>query len=353
VTWRLATVGLLVFSLCTGLQIGALYCLLIGLAVTAATAANKERFPIGPTLALVLIPVALLALVIFGWPRLWEGFLEHARQTPALTGRRWPSLVELLKIGRTVPGILLSALFLTWFISRSRTNPQRAPQILWIVSVTCTLAALAITVGSAFFLTPNSVGFAAYLQPICVASCLTLSSFQQHGRLRAQRAFFVLAAALGAIRALGMSTWGVACAADVSYSQAVHLVRQELQSANSRERVVLSGPYLYEGARHPEVQWLHADWLAKAQAGQPDFDRRALIATRPDKLILTQFDFYRRYQPVLTELQQHPEIVEFKLINHARVEPPDAKKSLQKVVQHLSWAPVVVTFTWNKTRGRQ
>jgi hypothetical protein len=345
--WRWAISGLLVFTFCTGLQIGALYIFFLSMAVTAATMVNKERFPTGPMLGVVLIPIALVALVIVAWPQLWEGFLEHARQTPAWTGRRWPSLVEVLKIGRTVPGVLLSALFLASLIARSRVEMQRAPQMLWIVTFTSTLAALAIVVGSAFFLTPNSVGFAAYLQPISVAGCLSLSFFQRYRRLRVEKCLFVLAAGVGAIRAIGMSTWGVACAADVSYSQAVRAVRQELIGTNPGQKVVLSGPYLYEGARHAAaLQCLHSDWLARARAGQPDFDRQALIAVKPARLILTQFDFYRRYEPVLTELKQHPEIVEFELVNRARVDPPDAKKSLQKVVQHLSWAPVIVTFSW-------
>jgi hypothetical protein len=39
-------------------------------------------------------------------------------------------------------------------------------------------------------------------------------------------------------------------------------------------------------------------------------------------------------------------LVEFEISNAAQFPPPDSIPKLQKVVQHISWAPVVVTFSW-------
>jgi hypothetical protein len=94
------------------------------------------------------------------------------------------------------------------------------------------------------------------------------------------------------------------------------------------------------------VTWIHSDWLAKAQSSKSGSDREGLIALKPAKAILTQFDYYRRYQQVIEPLKSRPELVEIQLINTAKTPPPDSIKSLQKVVQHISWAPVIITFSW-------
>jgi len=45
-------------------------------------------------------------------------------------------------------------------------------------------------------------------------------------------------------------------------------------------------------------------------------------------------------------LKTRPEVVEIKMENTVKVPAPDSMKRLQKVVQHISWAPVVVEFSW-------
>jgi hypothetical protein len=322
---------------------------LIGICFAAGAIFAKEPLPFGLVLAMGIIPLALLGLVVTVWPRLWQGFLEHAQQTPSLTGLRMPGMAEILKLVRTLPGILLAVPLLAWawVVAKRGTALGSLPPTLLLVTVSSSLAALVIALASMFVLTPNSVFFGAYLQPVAVASCLTiLSDVLPQGRCRRAVWGFLLAAALGSIRAIGLSTWGVACAADVSYSEAIASVRQRLNTLGPGERVVLSSAYLYEAARFKELQWLHSDWLARAELGRTDFDRVALIQTRPSCLILTPFDFYRRYQPVLAELQRHPELVESEIIQLAGVPPPDANPSLQKVIQHVSWAPVIVKLSW-------
>jgi hypothetical protein len=66
-------------------------------------------------------------------------------------------------------------------------------------------------------------------------------------------------------------------------------------------------------------------------------------------LILTQFDYYRRYQRTLDQLKSDPNLKDIQIVNTARIRPPDAFPSLQRVVQHVSWAPVIVNLFWDET----
>ena len=113
--------------------------------------------------------------------------------------------------------------------------------------------------------------------------------------------------------------------------------------------MVLSAAYLYEAAGHQEFRWIHSDWLGKAGKGEDDF--KAMVSVKPVKLILTQFDYYRRYEPVLQQLKGRPGLVEFQVINTAKVPAPDSIRSLRKVVQHVSWAPVIVVLEWKAGNG--
>ena len=47
-------------------------------------------------------------------------------------------------------------------------------------------------------------------------------------------------------------------------------------------------------------------------------------------------------------VRQHPELAETRIRDLAAVRPPDAIPSLQRVVQHISWAPVIVDLDWKK-----
>jgi hypothetical protein len=208
-----------------------------------------------------------------------------------------------------------------------------------------------------FLLLPQSVSFASYLQPLVVGCHLALvcpsdgntAAGAVHGAppfARWQVAAFVALAALGSIRAVGMSTWGVACAADVGYPTTLQRVRSELDGCPPGTTIVASGAYLYEAALHNTIRAIHSDWLGPWQRSGQNSDLAALVALKPSKLILTQFDFYRRYEPTLAQLKSSSDLRQFGLINTARIRPPDSFPSLQKVVQHLSWAPVVVTLSW-------
>jgi hypothetical protein len=68
-------------------------------------------------------------------------------------------------------------------------------------------------------------------------------------------------------------------------------------------------------------------------------------------LVLTQFDYYRRYEPVVAQLRRERGDVEVRIHNLARVQAPDAEPKFRKVVQHVSWAPVIVHFDWPAVRN--
>jgi hypothetical protein len=345
-TWVMALLAVL--GIATGLQIGLIYLMLLWLGMLATTVVFKERFPFAPMIASLLIPAGLVALVLLRFPHIVTGFLEHARQTPALTGWRRPEFTELLKMLRNLSAVLLASILLPWLFKNRRVAAPAGLEGVWLFTSICTAVALAVIGASMVLLTANYVFFAAYLQPLVVAGCLTLAaSIATPQVLKKLRWAFVLLAALGSIRAVGMSTWGLACARDVSYFSALRQVRHELEARDTnRQAIVFSSAYLYEAARHRDFQWIHCDWLAPVQRGQPNSDRTALLALKPAKLILTQFDFYRRYEGLVKELQSRPDLVEVRITNAARLPPPDSIRSMQKVVQHISWAPVMVTFSW-------
>ncbi|MBI3849013.1 MAG: hypothetical protein HY298_01800 [Verrucomicrobia bacterium] len=349
--WALAAAALVVLCLGSSLQIGGIYFLWIAIGMLASTLAKEEKFPLAPMLVMVLVPIALVIYVASIHPNLWSGFLEHARQTPSLTGWRWPTTAELLKVARTVPGVIAIGVLLPWLWFKQWKDFESPADVAHeLVVMTGLLTALAVVAACLVLVTSNMIGVAAYLQPLLVAAYLALRAALLPGKrsMRAQAVFFVLLMLLGSIRAVGMTTWGLICAADVSYASAIQRVQEEMGnlSQEGKPAVVLSAAYLYEAARHDDVNWIHSDWLAKIQPSKTGSDVEGLISLRPSKVILTQFDYYRRYEPVIAQLKSRPELVEIQLVNTARVAPPDSIKSLQKVVQHISWAPVIVTFAW-------
>jgi hypothetical protein len=100
--------------------------------------------------------------------------------------------------------------------------------------------------------------------------------------------------------------------------------------------------------RHPQIRTLHEDWLHRADDHRAGLngDTRALLTIKPRELILTQYDFYRRFEKPVAELQAQPEIVAVKIVNTAKIPSPDSIHSMQRVVQHISWAPVIVELDW-------
>ena len=333
--WTNPEIGALAFGLCTALTL-------------IRSGICGRPWPVVPLLLLAALP-PLSVMAFKSWqPDLWAGFLEHARQTPSFTHLRRPMANDVLKVLRSIPGALLVLAVLPWHLRR-----ENWAKPLFQVTVASALACLAVAVGVLTAFTADWINFARYLQPLAVGGFLAwrFAGTDPTMPLPARRnwlAAFAALALLAAVRAIGMSTWGVACAADVNYPAALQIVRTNLDSLPAGSTVVASSAFLYESARHDHLIWLHEDWLHPADTGVSDevTDRQALETLKPARMILVQYDYYRRFLGPLQYLQAHPELVTVTIHNTAKVAPPDASKSLQRVLQHIAWAPVIVDFEW-------
>jgi len=324
-----------------------------------------------PVLAVMtLVPVLLVLGVKYLGPHLWAGFQEHARQTPSWTSWRWPTGAEVLKILRSVPGVLvvMSAWLLLALAAKRRrcrtpeassstaarqgatgtvADTRQRPAVL----VAAVVAAGLVLLAALFFLTANLVLIAAYLQPLIVGLFLASRNGASGSRAAGAplRTALSLAALLAATRAIGMTTVGVLCARDMGRAEALAAVERALAGSPTNAPVALSAAYLYDA--WPQARRLtlrHADWLGPATKERPMPELDALLAVKPARLILTQFDYYRRHAPVLDRLQAVASGVTVRVENLARVRPPDASPRWQRVVQHVAWAPVMVTLDWGR-----
>lgn len=350
--WTWMMVVFVILCLATSLQIGAIYFFWMWVGMVATTLLGKEKFPMTPMIVMSVVPVVLIIFVKVAFPHLWTGFMEHAKQAPSLTGLRHVYFDELLKVGRTVPGILLVAVLLPWLWLKQRPDSDTPISVRHeLVLIPALLTGVAVVAGCLLLLVANAVVIANYLQPLIVASYLTLCGVLfagQRRRLRTQIGFFFIALLVGSIRAVGMSTWGLACASDVSYSSAMHRVGDELNGCRPGVRMIISSAFLYEAARHKNVTGIHSDWMQKAKGGSFATDLEAFEALKPDGLILTQFDYYRKYERILESIKSEPGLAQMRIENLAKTKAPDSIPSMHRVVQHISWAPVVVELSWSK-----
>ena len=147
------------------------------------------------------------------------------------------------------------------------------------------------------------------------------------------------------VRAIGMTTWGVLCAHDMSYAQAASRVRAEVDALPSGSTVIASAAYLYDLANRTNITWIHNDWPAPP-GGREMWEYHAFAGLRPRLIIVTQFDFYRRYGAIFEQLKSHPDLASLRVTNTAGVRAPDSFPQMQRIVQHVSWAPVIAEFSW-------
>jgi hypothetical protein len=357
--WPWAMAAFVSLTFCTSLQVGAIYLSLVWFGALLMAMVGKGSLPWAPLLATLAGPAALAALVVLAFPEYWAGFREHAGATPALLGLGVPSAGDLLRTLRTVPGVLVAACLVPWLCLKGRDHSTGALGVRglapWastprVLTLAATVVAAGVVLVSTFstLLSP-SAHVTAYLQPLVVAGCLAwaaVAGFAEPRQLRALLWLLLAAAGVGWIRPIGMTTWGLACARDAGYGKSVERVRTELANCGPGDTAVLSAAYLYEAARHKEIRAIHCDWLLRYQWQRRNGAWDGLRAARPAKLILTQFDYYRQFQPVLAQLEARPDLVELRTANTAGIPAPDSSRSLQRVVQNISWAPVIVSFQW-------
>jgi hypothetical protein len=291
---------------------------------------------------------AMITMAIVSWePLWWAGFLESARQQSVQSkGLHLPHGADLLKLIRTVPVFVLGVACLPLLVVQ-RKEIFSQPSV-WLALVIGIFAmGWVLLTGAVTLLAADYVSFAAFSQILLAAGLVALVRQyrpQREGWLRLALVGCVL---LVSVRALGITTWGAACAWKNSYQSTQTVLGAELAPfANTNQPVVLSSAFLYRaadlGVKNPiNCDWYfdHAHWTNNAQLA-------GLIQCQPSKLVLTQFDYYRSFEPVLEQLRQRPELVEVQIQNLAALRPPDAIPALQRVVQHISWAPVIVDLHW-------
>jgi len=338
---------------CTNPELGGLYLGWIWLLVVGAVFLRQARFPLLPMAFMTVAPVALVAYVKYGRPDLWAGFMEHASQTPSLTNWRLPSGGDLLKTARTMPGILLIAglCLCHW---RSRTFPGQVsgggatdhrPVLLLVTGFLITAGLVA---GGLFRFTANWILFLYHIQPLLVGVFLTLVARSTVAPPRWLVPALGLMVLIISVRAIGISTWGVACALDRSRAASWQIVEDELDRLPAGSTVVMSTAYLYNAQKHPGLRYIHEDWTHRTDApsGNLNGDTVGVVKLKPAALILTQFDFYRHFHVPMAEFGAMPSVVTFTTTNYARFRSPDSYPRFQQVLQHVSWAPVVVKFDW-------
>ncbi len=359
-SWLMAMFAILCIA--TGLQIGVLYIFLLWIACWLRTYLVNQPLPVLPLAATIVVPGLLVGMVILAFPGLWQGFLEHARQTPSFTGLRFPRRDEFLKVLRNVPGLLAVACCLLVAVLRQigagrglnglkefrTTAAQSGPSSLLVLLVACTISSVCLTVASLSVVTPNAVSFVFYLQPLIVAGYMASFSPQPitPPRWLFPWGLFCALALVASIRAIGLSTWGVACAHDFGYAQTVGRVQEQLTACRTNATVVLSSAYLYAGARFNHMRLIHSDWMTPAGRASRNTDWEGLLKLKPEMIMVTPFDYYRRYDVLLERLRGHPELASLDVTLSGELKPPDANRSIQRVLQHVSWAPVIVRIRW-------
>ena len=346
---------LLVVALFTS-PVSAAYYFGIGFTTAAAAwLAHRRNIVFAPFIA----AAAMFAAITFAITRLeplwWQGFMETARQQSVVTtGFHLPHGLEIIKLVRNAPVFLLALAFVPVALARRK---QLAGEPWLLLTAGIFVVGWALLVASVTLLAPNYVGYALFSQIILAAGLLALGEKLFPGKFRWLTVLILGCAALVSVRAVGMTTWGAACAWKNSHGRTQATLRAELAPfARTNLPVLVSSAYLYSAAELGVQRPVYADWYFDHAAWTNDAEVNALIRLKPAKLVLTQFDYYRSFVPVLERLRQLPGLVELTVRDQAAVRTPDSIPSLQRVVQHISWAPVIVDLDWKpatpEARGR-
>ncbi len=282
-------------------------------------------------------------------PLWWAGFMESAKQQSVVTsGLHAPHGTDLIKLGREMPVFLLGLAVLLPVIKRQREI--FASQSGWLaLSAGIFVMGWVLLAASMTLLSPNYVKYAIFTQVILAAGLFALAQKHFPERERLLRTVLVGCVLLVSVRAVGMTTWGAACAWKNSHRSAQAIVQTELEPYTTSERPVLvSSAFLYQATGMGVKNAINSDWYFDHAHWVTNTEMDALIQLQPRKMVLTQFDFYRGLEVPVSQLQQHPGLVEIRVRNLAVFPVPDACRSLQRVVQNISWAPVIVDLDWKQ-----
>jgi hypothetical protein len=339
----------LLLGLFTSVIVGAYFFGVGLLACLAACVWRRQLLWFVPFLAAAAVFALAALCVIHCEPRWWAGFMESARQQSVMNaGLHWPQADGVLKLVRTAPVFLLGLAGLPWVWARRKEifagESAWLPLAAGILGMGWLLLAAAITV-----LSPNYVTYAIYPQLILAAGLLAVAQRHFPARERLWRGMLLGCVLLVSIRAAAMSTWGAACAAKNSYSATQTALRAELAPFTASDRpILISSAYLYQAVGMGVKQPIHCDWYFDHTQWTNGVQAAGLMRVRPARLVVTQFDYYRAFATPLAELRARPGVVDIRVRNLAAVPVPEAWPSLQRVAQHLSWAPVIVDLDWQK-----
>jgi hypothetical protein len=356
ISWRdlLVITALLLLALYTSVIVGA-YFFGVGFLTCAAAWLKDRRLSLFlPFVAAAALFTIITAAIARYEPLWWAGFMESARQQSVMsTGFHLPDHFSLLKLGRSVPVFVLALGLFPLLLAKHRevfsilhdSDPKNSAWFLLCAGIF--VMGWILLAADLTLLAADYVGYAMFTQIILAAGLYALAPKIWPGRRMVLNGLIVACALLVSIRAIGLTTWGVACAQKNNYWRTRETLRTELQPyTNSASPVLVSSAFLYAAADVGVKNLIHCDWYFDHAHWTNDADLNAFIRLKPAKVVVTQFDYYRSYAPLLDRLRARSTGVDIRVRDLAQVKPPDAIPSLSHVVQHISWAPVIVDLTW-------
>ena len=353
---ELGLILLLFITIYTSPIPGALYfgtCFLVQL---SAWVIARRKISLVAYVMVVLLFIATTLFIAKIYPILWQGFMENAaiqksENTSWIHTIHLPTVEALVKLLRKAPVFLVPIVCLPFMLKKRAWKFAIAENdVAWLsltIGILCMGTILIVT--SLVFLSPNYMGYLQYLQIILGAGLLAYGVRFFSRVQRILNGGIVGCALLLSVRAVGMTTWGVACAHDVSYLKSREILRAELQPYVTSDRpVAISSAFLYAAAEFGVKNPIHSDWVWDWHIdGSTEAGLKGMVKMHPTKLVLTQFDYYRgMLTPIIEQLQKHPELVTVHVRDSATFKTPDSISSFQKVVQHISWAPIIVELEW-------
>ena len=334
-------------TLYTSVIVGAFY---FGAGFLACVAAwwwnGKSKIGFLPFVLATLLFAVVTVTIVSVKPVWWHGFLENATKQSVVGGFHLPHGADVLKLIRSVPVFLLAVALVPLILQRRKliSDDDRVGLCLLagIFAMGWVLLVLALTL-----LAPNYIFYTLFTQVLLAAGLLALAPKLFPAAERWLRRSLWVCVLLVSIRAVGMTTWGAACTWKNSYASTQQTLRRELEPFTKTNRpVVIGSQFLYGaqaiGVRNP----IHSDWFYDRTQTDPAAAFNGIVKLHPAKLVLSQFDYYRAFVPLLEKLRQHPELVTVRVRDLAGVRPPDAVPALSRLVQHVSWAPVIVDLEW-------
>ena len=255
------------------------------------------------------------------------------------------SLAEIC-IARPIAVFLLALGFLPFVLARRKQIFSATEPWLFLVGGIFAMGWV-LLVADMTLLSANYVGYVMFTQIILAAGLLALGEKHFSEHLCRLRGLIMGCVILISVRAVGMTTWGAACAWKNSYPRTHETLRAEFAPFTTNDApVIVSSAFLYSALEFNVKNPVHSDWYFDRANWPKNADLDGLIRLKPQKLVLVQFDYYRAFLPLLERLRQRPGLVKIRVRDFAAVRTPDSVPSLQRVVQHISWAPVVVDLDW-------